>query len=50
MELKGFMGCFERGIARELNSFGQEHYPSYSLNQNNSAHGVYKFPYRLLSL
>jgi len=49
MEPKGFMGYLERGIACELNSFGQEHYPSNSLNQNNSAHGVYRFLYRLLS-
>jgi hypothetical protein len=36
-----FMGYFERGIACSLNLFGHEQYPSNSLNQNNSAYGVY---------
>jgi hypothetical protein len=36
-----FLGCFERGIAGVLNSFGHEQYPFDNLNQNNSAHGVY---------
>jgi hypothetical protein len=50
MEPKGFMGYLERGIACGLNNFGHEHYPFNSLNQNNSTHGVYKFPYRLFFL
>jgi hypothetical protein len=29
------------GIACVLSSFGHEQYPSDSLDQNNSAHGVY---------
>ncbi len=35
------MGYIERGIVGVLNNFGHEHYPSSSLDQNNSAHGVY---------
>ncbi len=33
MEPKGFMGYLERGIACELNSFGQQHYPFDSLTK-----------------
>jgi hypothetical protein len=36
-----FMGCLKRGIVGVLNSFGHEQYPIDSLDQNNSAHGVY---------
>jgi hypothetical protein len=27
------------------NNFGHEQYPSNSMNQNNSTHGVYKYPH-----
>jgi hypothetical protein len=36
-----FLGYLERGIVGVLNSFEYEKYPSNSLDQNNSAHGVY---------
>jgi hypothetical protein len=35
------MGYLEKGIACVLSSFGHEHYPSDSLNQNYLAHSVY---------
>ncbi len=41
MELNVFMGYLERGIVGVLNSFEYDQYPSNSLDQNNSAHGVY---------
>jgi hypothetical protein len=41
MEPNVFSGYFERGIASVLNSFGHVQYPFDSLDQNNSAHGVY---------
>jgi len=41
MEPNVFMGYFEKGIACSLNLFRHEQYPSNSLDQNNSAHGVY---------
>jgi len=41
MEHNVFMGYLEKGIAGVLSSFGHEHYPSDSLNQNNSTHSVY---------
>jgi hypothetical protein len=47
MEPKGFFIYPKRGIAHALNSnYGNEQYPSNSLNQNNSAHGVYIIPLR----
>ncbi len=36
-----FLGYLVKGIAGVLNSLGHEQYPFDSLNQNNSAHGVY---------
>jgi hypothetical protein len=41
MEPNVFLEYLERGIAGVLNSFGHEQYPFNSLDQNNSAHGVY---------
>ncbi len=41
MEPKAFMGYLERGIACSLSLFGHEQYLSNSLDQNNSAHGMY---------
>jgi len=41
MEPNVFMGNIEKGIVGVLSSFGHEHYPSNSLDQNNSTHGVY---------
>jgi hypothetical protein len=41
MELNVFLGHLERGNACSLSLFGLEKYPSNSLNQNNSTHGVY---------
>jgi hypothetical protein len=40
MEPNVFLGYLERGIAH-VSSFGHEQYPFDSLDQNNSAHGVY---------
>jgi hypothetical protein len=45
MEPKGFVGYPNRGIAHALSSYGHEQYPFDSLNQNNSAHGVYIIPW-----
>jgi hypothetical protein len=36
-----FLGYLAWGIISVLSSFGHEQYPSNSLDQNNSAHGVY---------
>ncbi len=44
MEPNIFLGYPKRGIACSLNPFGHEQYPSDSLDQNNSAHGVYEVP------
>jgi len=41
MEPNVFLGYLMRGIASVLSSFGHEQYPYGSLNQNDSAHGVY---------
>jgi len=41
MKPNAFMGSLKRGIVGVLNSFGHEQYPIDSLDQNNSAHGVY---------
>ncbi len=41
MEPNVFLGYFKRGIVGVLTNFGHEQYPFKSLNQNNSAHGVY---------
>jgi hypothetical protein len=41
MEPNVFMGYLVRGIIGVLSSFGHEQYPFESLDQNNSAHGVY---------
>ncbi len=41
MEPNVFMGYPAWGIVSVLNSFGHEQYPSSSLDQNNSTHGVY---------
>jgi hypothetical protein len=41
MEPNVFLRYFERGITSVLNNFGHEQYPFDSLDQNNSAHGVY---------
>jgi hypothetical protein len=40
MEFNVFLGYTERGIACLVNHSGHEQYPSNSLDQNNSAHGV----------
>jgi hypothetical protein len=45
MEPKGILIYLNRGIAFALNNFGHKQYPSNSLDQNNSIHGVYKIPY-----
>jgi hypothetical protein len=42
MEPKEFW--YARGIACPLSNFNHKQYPSNSLNQNNSIHGVYKIP------
>jgi hypothetical protein len=42
MEPKGFLIYTERGIAHTLNNFKHEQYHSNSMDQNNSAHGVYR--------
>jgi hypothetical protein len=44
MKLNVFMGYPDKGIACSLNLFKHEQYPSDSLNQNNSAHGIYNVP------
>ncbi len=36
-----FLGYLKRGIVGVLSSLGHEQYPSDSLNQNKSTHGVY---------
>jgi hypothetical protein len=41
MEPNVFMGYLEKGIACLLILFGLEQYPFNSIDQNNSAHGVY---------
>jgi hypothetical protein len=41
MEPNVVLGYLKRGIVGVLSSFGHEHYPFDSLDQNNSAHGVY---------
>jgi hypothetical protein len=41
MEPNVFLGYLKKGIASVLSSFGHEQYPSNSLDQNNSTHGVY---------
>jgi hypothetical protein len=41
MEANVFLGYFEKGIAGVLSSFEHEQYPFDTLDQNNSAHGVY---------
>ncbi len=41
MEPNVFFGYLKRGIVGVLNSLGHEQYPFDSLDQNNSAHGVY---------
>jgi hypothetical protein len=40
MDPNVFMEYPKRGIACLENPFGHEQYPSTSLNQNNSAHGL----------
>jgi hypothetical protein len=44
MEPKGFLIYPNKGIACALNNFGHKQYPSNSLDQNNSIHGVYRIP------
>jgi hypothetical protein len=44
MEPKGFRIYFNKGITCALNNYGHKHYPSNSLDQNNSINGVYKLP------
>jgi hypothetical protein len=44
MELNVFMGYPKKSIACSLNFLKHEQYPSNSLDQNNSAHGVYNVP------
>jgi hypothetical protein len=44
MEPKGFLIYLNKVIAFALNNFGHKQYPSNSLDQNNSIHGVYKIP------
>jgi hypothetical protein len=44
MEPKGFLIYPNRGIACTLNNYGHKKYPSNSLYQKNSIHGVYKIP------
>jgi len=41
---KGILIYPNKGIACALNNFGHKQYPSNSLDQNNSIHGVYKIP------
>jgi hypothetical protein len=41
MEPNVFIGYLKKGTASVLNNFGHEQYPSDSLHQNNTAHGVY---------
>jgi hypothetical protein len=41
MEPNVFLGYLERNIACSLSPFGREQYRFNSLDQNNSAHGVY---------
>jgi hypothetical protein len=45
MKLKGFLIYPSRGIACALSKFEHKQYPSNSLDQNNSIHGVYIIPY-----
>jgi hypothetical protein len=40
IEHKGFLIYLNRGITFALNNFEHKQYPSNSLNQNNSIHGV----------
>jgi hypothetical protein len=42
MEPKGFLIYLERGITCALGNFGHKQYPSNSVDQNNSIHGVYR--------
>jgi hypothetical protein len=39
-----FLGYLERDITCSLSLSRHEQYPSNNVNQNNSAHGVYKIP------
>ncbi len=41
VESNVFLGYPKRGITCSLNPFRDEQYPSDSLDQNNSAHGVF---------
>jgi len=45
MEPKGILIYLNRGITFALSNFGHKQYPSNSLDQNNSIHGVYKILY-----
>jgi len=42
IEPKGFLIYLERGIAHALSNFRHEQYHYDSMDQNNSAHDVYK--------
>ncbi len=44
MELKGFVIYPNNGIACALSNYEHKQYPSNSLDQNNSIHGVYRIP------
>jgi hypothetical protein len=44
MEFKGFPIYLKRGIAHALNNYGHKQYPTNSLDQNYSIHGVYIIP------
>jgi hypothetical protein len=44
--IKGFLIYFKRCIACALNNSRHKRYPSNSLDQNNSIHGVYRVPSR----
>jgi hypothetical protein len=45
MEPKGFLIYPCGGIIFALNNYGHNQYPFNSLDQNNSIHGVYKYPH-----
>jgi hypothetical protein len=45
IEPKGILIYLNKGITFALSNFGHKQYPSNSLDQNNSIHGVYKILY-----
>ncbi len=44
MKSKRFLKYPRQGITQPLSNYGHKQYPFYSLDQNNSIHGVYKIP------